>query len=217
VSKEEVYSTFDGKDTNYRPHELTIDTTDEYNAMVCISKRDTAEADQSRCPSPTDSTNCGGGTVWPNPIEGYLECRHLWIEGWGSSTYNSDVFNGVASASGPVNVGSVQKIHLGPIGPRLRPPLPGVSPSRHIAYGSGFSLTALDGYTGGFAPHPDSAVARMAICFTSHAPSAGGSFGPGCKLIEFVPASHVWQFNAPVDCVNGYGCVNSRRLNATAA
>jgi len=228
VSKEEVYSFYDGKDgvstANWRPNELTLDTTDEYNAVVCTSKRDTFEANQPRCSSPSFGCNVGNGNIaWPSPIGGYLECRHLYIEGWGSSTYNSDVFNGVASASGPVNVGSVQRINLGAPGPRLKPPPIELVQSPHIdiAFGSGYSLTALDGYHGGFAPHPDHALARAVICFTRYNNLNAATSNAACKLIDFNPRSHVWQFNAPIDCVNGYNCerlrVDSRRLNATAA
>jgi len=210
VSKEVAFAPFDG---TMRPNELTIDTTDEYNAVVCVSMRDTNELVSERCPSPVTSSNCGNGANevrWPNRIDGYLQCRHVWIEGWGSSTYNSDVFNGVASASGPVNVGSVQKIGLGGIGPRLRPPLTSIYPSDEVGYGWGYALTALSGYTGGRAPHPNH-VQKLAICFTVSARNA-----PGCAVMELEPVNDVWQFNAPVDCVNGYGCLadKSRRLRS---
>ena len=42
------------------------------------------------------------GYPTPEPTYGAPKCRMLSIHGWGSSTYNSPIFNGVASATAPI-------------------------------------------------------------------------------------------------------------------
>jgi len=156
--------------------DTSIAAIDESNAIVCY----TVGANIPQCAFPA-GTRCPGGAsngFRPNAGNGVVTCRSVWIEGYGSSTYNSNYFNGVASAAEPVNVGSVTAIKVGP-------PL-AVSPGN----GQYPSIATLA---------EDIAV----VCYTQVV--AGVNRGM-CAELTTCPVKDTVAFAAPVDCVNGYNC-----------
>lgn len=124
-------------DADYtRPADVSIGMIDEYNALVCY-----VYGYQTRlCSYPPSSfgiannqkanfqcsatypaaPNSGDDGITQNPGRGVPMCAQIWITGYGSSTYNSDdqrfleVFDQVASAAAPTNVGIVTALVSGP-------------------------------------------------------------------------------------------------------
>jgi len=182
---------------------VTIAALDEYNFLICYTNSRSAQCPPNQvcavrqCPYPPTG-GCGGLVCTGSGLNnghgnGAPTCRALWIEGWGSSTYNSNVFSGIAAASAPVNVGSVTNIRLG----------------------DPFTISAAVGmYPSIVSFKPDYSV----LCFSKTAVPAAAP-ATACHLItDQHVAQRVWQFNNPVDCVNGYGCTGllnpvGRRLN----
>jgi len=157
--------------------ETAIAAMDENNAIVCYTLGDAV----SQCAYPAGNRCPGGSSDGFRPVAGSGEvvCRHVWIEGWGSSTYNSAYHNGLADAAEPLNVGSVKAI-------RVSEPLPIASGSNRYP-----SVTTL--------------TEQMAVvCYTRV--RVGTANSGQCTVIETDPAKNVWKFNAPIDCVNGYNC-----------
>jgi hypothetical protein len=149
----------------------TIAALDPYNALVCYLT--------------------GAATT---------ACRHLWISGYGSSTYNSPIFDGVASEAAPLNVGSTQSISLGP-------ELVVATGTTEAPFAYSFVTWDVDNEAGYYY--------KAVVCYTKTdvSPSAGA-----CNMISATPLRKTWSFNAAIDCVNGYGCPTRRSLvgnNAT--
>jgi hypothetical protein len=192
----------------------TITQLDEYNALVCY----TVGAQPHVCSHNTQgscSTSSGNDRSITNGNDGFdapagngqVQCTSVWIEGYGSSTYISDdgysaggVGNGpgrvgagdgvgvrhmpihdtVASASAPVNVGVTTLIGVGP-----HIPASGLSAKSYPF------VTSL--YSYGF-------YAAL-LCWSTAAASSGT-----CTVMTPFPERNTWNFNAPVDCINGYNC-----------
>jgi hypothetical protein len=178
VSKDLVLATGGGAGSYIK--DTTIATLDSYNAVVCWSGMGSLVP---FCAYPTGSCTTGGDGLTLLPGSGMPMCRQLWIGGWGSSTYNSQVYSGIASASAPQNVGSVQSISLG-------------------------APIALDStVTNGVYPSATHLKPHYAVaCY-----SANSDYAP-CHLLQTTIATKTWSFNDPVDCINGYGCVRRRGL-----
>ena len=88
-----------------------------------------------------------------------------------------------------MNLGSVQSVTLGP--------------ALNLTDGS---LSAM--YISATMLTPHYAVA----CYDT---LAGSVYGVQCNLVETNPLMNTWEFNDPVDCVNGYGCTGRRMMLET--
>jgi hypothetical protein len=175
--------------------DVTVAPLTEYAALVCYT---VGSYVIPQCAYPTDGCTAanpdypyasspgapGGDGLILMPGDGLPVCSTVWIEGYGSSTYNSDVFNNVADATQPVNVGIVTSLQVGV--PRVISWFQGMYPS----------VVALK---------PMYAV----LCFAKTTPHLE-DHGSACHLITSTNLPRdLWQFNAPVDCVNGFGCPSS--------
>jgi hypothetical protein len=140
----------------------TIAALDPYNMIVCYEKTDTSS----------------------------VACRHLWVTGYGSSTYNSDHdFNGVADAASPQNVGSVQTLNMG----SELVISDGADGAATLPFVSAYITWDVDNESGYFF--------KSVVCYTKATANR-----PACNMISATPIRKTWAFNAAVDCVNGYGC-----------
>jgi len=165
--------------------DTTLVAMDETNAIVCYANgTDGGNCLTGGCGSPAFPGINNGITV-PR-ADGDPTCHTITLHGEGSSTYNSNVFNGISSATAPVNVGSVNNITVG------------------------FATKAsADG--GGYLAMASQKTRYQVLCYakTTRTPVSATN-DLACQLILPTFAENTWHFNNDVDCVNGYGCAQRR-------